>query len=169
MRSKKLHRIVLPIAGLALVCVAGCGGDDESAPATRSTAGTPEVRRDGDAYHIQSEARDGQKIAAQIGGEVKLPSDFPSDIPVFPDSKLSAAMSAGDHGSMVMFDSIESPESVHAFYAKRLPDEGWAIESDAKFGKGQVMAISKDDRKATVSVSAASGTTKISLIFGTKP
>ena len=169
MRSKNLHRTVLPIAGLVLACAAGCGGDDESAPATRPSTGTPELRKDGDSYSYQGKTRDGQEMIAQIGGSVTLPTDFPSDIPVFPDSVVAASMSAGDHGSMVLFDSTESPESVHAFYAKRLPDEGWAVDSDAKFGKGHTMAVSKGDRTVTLSFSVLSDTTKISLIFATKP
>ena len=169
MRSKNLHRTFLPFACLVLACAVGCGGDDESAPGAASSAGTPEMIKEGDSYRYQGKTRDGQDMSAQIGGEVTLPKDFPGDIPVFPDSKLSATMSAGDHGSMVLFDTPESPDSVHAFYAEKLPNEGWAVDSDAKFGQGHTMAISKDDRTVTLSFSKGNKMTKISLLFGSKP
>ena len=169
MRSKNLHRTFLPFAGLVLACAVGCGGADESAPGAESSADTAGLIKVGDTYQYQGKTRDGQDMSVQMGGEMTLPKDFPGDIPVFPDSKLSATLSAGDHGSMVLFDTPESPDSVYAFYAELLPNEGWAVDSDAKFGQGHTMAISKDDRTVTLSFSKGNKMTKISLLFESKP
>jgi hypothetical protein len=102
-----------------------------------------------------------------VGGEgVKLPEDFPKDIPVYPGAKLSASVSAaqtGTSGHMVTFATADAPEKVAAFYKGKFST--WQTAMEMASGGGKVLLLRTPDEKRSLTVVAnpANGLTTVTL------
>ena len=102
------------------------------------------------------------KVEMKTGKNVELPSDFPDDVPVYPDATLVASM-ATPEGMMVSSQSTADLDDVLAFYKKELASEGWTIEAEMNMGPQRMISFSKGDRSVMVTASNDEGQTQISL------
>lgn len=94
-------------------------------------------------------------INISAGAAVKVPDDFPTDMPLYPGSKVTAATSASTLGSMsVGLTTADAMDKVGAYYAANMPAQGWAETSTYATGTGQTQLYQKDNRTATVTVTS---------------
>ena len=142
---------------LALLVGLACGGDPEEPVA--SSGGS----ESGEEVTWSGETEEGEVYEAQIGGEVEVPNDFPSDIPLYPASTPMASLDAGDHGRVLALTTSEAPEDVFEFYRTELPKQGWSIENEAAFGEQYVLGVAKETRTASVTIAVGGGQTRVAI------
>ncbi len=120
------------------------------------------VDKQGDKVTLTGE--DGE-ISFEAGGD--LPESFPKDFPVYTGAKLVNSFSAsGEEGDgiSVVWETSDSFDKVTDFYKKKLPEDGWKVESTfeqkdsftSSFKKGEVGGFIGvtigDEGKVTISV-----------------
>lgn len=92
-------------------------------------------------------------------GTQTYPDNWPSDAPKYANGQVQYSASSdqqtGGKGSMVMFTTSDSPQTVSAFYKKELPVQGWKIEQTATIN--QMTVISGTKETMTFSVQIAVG------------
>lgn len=97
---------------------------------------------------------------------VRMPSNFPTDVPVYKGFKPNTLSSADKmKGSgMVMLTGKADRATVTAFYEKEMEKNGWKQESNSDMGEVTQMLYSKADRTVLVQVSPGDGTATNLLI-----
>lgn len=170
---------------MSLLFFAACGSDETPAPSAAPTPAEKPVaktaekipppglpsnvtveERDADGNPIRFSGTDGRgnQFEASIGDDAKVPSSFPTDVPLYPGAAPMASMSAAGEGTMVTFKTTDSQQEIFEFYQTELVKQGWTIGEEESFG-GQLGLVGlKDSRKTTVSISGTKGDTRISLI-----
>jgi hypothetical protein len=92
------------------------------------------------------------EITTQVGGEVKIPDGFPSDVPIYEGLTVQAASTMSDT-YMLQAQSNEPLDKIVQYYVDAMPAQGWVKEAESN--QGGVMYISsykKDGRTAGVTV-----------------
>ena len=86
------------------------------------------------------------------GGNVQVPSSFPKDVPVYPNTQVLNSMSAGDivHLTLISKDNMEK---IIASYKEQMSKQGWKETASFTMGTTATIAYDKDNRHATVAVS----------------
>ena len=103
----------------------------------------------------------------EVGREARIPADFPKNIPIYPGSKIVAAVSMSEHGKRghLVTLSAEAPaDDVVAYYKKRLPDLGKLQE--VGIGGMRVLTVEPAGMKisATISTNGAGTTIQLSAL-----
>ena len=180
---------VLGAAMLSFLFFAACGSDETPAPAktpAEEAAAMPAAKkvpppqinsnvtvdeRDADGNPIRFSGVDGQgnQFEASIGDDAKIPSSFPSDVPLYPGAEPMAAMSAGSEGTMVMFKTMDSQQEIFKFYQTQFAEQGWEISEEENFGGQLALVGLKDSRKTKISISGTKGDSRISVIVEDAP
>jgi len=157
---KKLFVVIFCLA-LALV-VSGCGEKAvEKAAETaieQSTGGQADV--DIGTNSIKVNTNEG---SLQVGGNISLPSGFPSDVHVI-DGTITAATTVTEGEAYTV--SIETSKSVAAAkseYETELKNDGWNVTLAMTFEGGATLAAEKDNRSVSVSMSESDGKTLVVL------
>lgn len=65
---------------------------------------------------------------ASLGEGAAIPDSFPSDIPLYSNGKITAAIFVPNEGAQLMFDSTDLPESVFDWYENQFIESGWKKE-----------------------------------------
>jgi hypothetical protein len=67
-----------------------------------------------------------------------LPDNYPSDIPIYPNSTVTSSVTNGEEGSLVTWQSSDSLEDVSNYFEKELANQGWSkTEGETSFfGQG---------------------------------
>ncbi len=97
---------------------------------------------------------DGQTIS--IGEDVKLPSDFPSDVPVYSKAQVVSSFSS-DEAHTATLTSSKDFDTVKSYYQKEIESEGWTINSTSNLnlgGQSTTFLCTKDGRNLTVGIYA---------------
>ncbi len=98
------------------------------------------------------------------GADLKLPDDFPSDLPVYPGAKIISHFQTGTGNRQIIFKSDDRTKKVYDFYLSKLEKSGWEIVQEMKMaptytlvgkkGKRQAAVVIGDDHdKSTISMS----------------
>jgi len=149
--------LVLTLAGL------GCGSDEtpkaEQPAASPAPAATPP--REAAAPAAKAAAPVVEEEVIEWSGE--LPSDFPGDVPQYPDSKVTDAKGTNDLGLAVVFDSRDTVETVSKFYADSLAAMGWQTQT-APSDDGTMILADKEDRMLQAMVHSGGQGTLIEII-----
>ena len=158
--------------------VVACGGgdDDKKAPeleerkpaASQSEPSPPMTAEPGDNDEIRysGETESGETFKAQIGGDVSLPTDFGDDLPAYPGAVAQSAMETTGGMAIAALESDASADDIIDFYRGRLSGNGWSIESVNDFGRGRLLAATKDDRRVMVNAEKMDRGTRITLSVG---
>ncbi len=171
----------LATTAAAFLLLIGCGSEestpDPQEPVARPIPATPpkEARTelntivekmdpDGKGMHLTATNPEGKKFNASIGDEIEIPEEFPKDVPIFPGATPMAFLSAPDEGIIVTFKSGEEQQAIFDFYQSSLPDDGWEVLEDEKFGSQLSLEAIKDIRKVTVTVRGTKGAAHVSVI-----
>jgi hypothetical protein len=68
------------------------------------------------------------KASGQLDAEVPMPPGFPTDVPVYPKARLTAAaafVSTGQVAWGMEWETVDPPASVDAFYKEKLNSADW--------------------------------------------
>ncbi len=86
--------------------------------------------------------------------ELKLPADFPKDIPLYRDAKLYKAGNYMDNpklGKQYLFDTADAVDAAIAFYKAQLPASGWTITKNSYVANPNTITIMKGNRMVMIS------------------
>lgn len=111
------------------------------------------------------------KASGPLDAQVAMPQGFPSDIPIYPNARLTAGASF-DSGGVISWgmewETLDSVGKVHDFYATKLAQGDWSISFTAS-GSTAFSATfqrkSDSSAKGVIGADGSSGVTKISLYF----
>lgn len=149
----------------------GVGGslmsDDAAERAIEAaTGGRVDVDADGGTYTVKTD--DGTWSTSD-----KLPSDWPSDAPLYPgaDVQGSVAAAGGDTqgvGQYVGLLSSDSAQQVAAWYKSELAAKGWTVGTDITTPQGSMIGADKGGRTVAVTITSQDGKTAIGVTIATK-
>lgn len=101
--------------------------------------------------------------SGKLHAEVPMPAGFPADVPVYPNSRLTAGaafVSSGQASWGMQWETLDAASKVQAYYASKLAQGDWTI----KFSNTSATAFAATfQRKSTSSVS---GTLAASTVDG---
>ncbi len=101
----------------------------------------------------------------------KLPSDFPSDVPVYPGSKVQASVAATQEQGGGIYAGLESTDSIDKvvnWYKKEVSAEGWKATTNLEVDGGLMLSGTKDTRDLVVTISKDGDKVVIGLVVTLK-
>ncbi len=125
--------VLLMAALLLLVPLAGCQNAAEKA--VEKATGV-EVDKNGNSVTVTGE--DGT-VKVEGGDQASLPEEFPKDVPIYPGAKLVVSSSATADGKTTFtaaYETEDDVKTVHGWYKKQLPKEGWTVQGETLTGTG---------------------------------
>lgn len=93
------------------------------------TADNQVVKYQQNGEQVKVETEQGSLV---VGGDVKLPSDFPENIPVYPKSKLTSAMAGEAPGYTA--ETKDDFGTVVKWYREELTKKGWKVIAEDQAG-----------------------------------
>ena len=112
------------------------------------------------------------KAAGQLDAEVPMPLGFPTDVPVYPNSRLTAGASFTSTGQAAWgmeWESTDAAAKVEAYFQKQLNLGDWKLTvNQAPSGTtfaGAFARKSNSRDSGTIAVNADQGVTMIALSF----
>ncbi|MBI4734321.1 MAG: hypothetical protein HY779_05900 [Rubrobacteridae bacterium] len=167
------------LSALAIAWLTGCSAITEKASEKAAesaaenllekTTGAKDVDINENGGSIKVKTDQGEtEISGSSGKEVKMPDDFPSDIPIYDPAKLTNALkttSDGKTGFNIVFESSDKPGDVVKFYKEELPKNGYTISSTFESGAGSaILSIKKGENEiGNVNVTVSEGKTVIMI------
>ncbi|MFZ2975515.1 MAG: hypothetical protein WA055_02720 [Candidatus Moraniibacteriota bacterium] len=96
-------------------------------------------------------------VSVSNDGDGKLPANFPNDIFIFSDAKITVSTSnAAQPGSFSVSYSTASATQDTAFekYKTEMTGSGWVKETEMNFGveQGAMLTFKKDNRKVSIMI-----------------
>lgn len=136
----------------------------------QGTGQKADVSADGKTVNIKT---DEGTMATSEEGTIKLPSDFPSDVFVHPDAKITfstltpANAADGTKASyMIAYTVNQSITDVIAKYKAEMAKNGWTVETEANYG-AMMVNFKKGNKDILLTVSDSqgdkTGTTGVSI------
>ena len=189
MRSNGKGLFSLVFVGVCAILLTGCGGS--KTPETADTLAQQAIEKavesaaakegvnldiDTQAGQVVVQGQDGSTSFA-YGGDVKLPDNAPSDLPLYPGMTVLGAGSDTqdeDIQYMIMAETGDSPEKVLAFFNEQFPAKGWTNALDEEVQQMMQMmpevmnmlSFAKDGRIAVVVIAQEGGKTIINIQGG---
>ncbi len=141
--------IVLSVFLVAVMFVlSGCGEKAAEKAIETSTGEQADVDIDNDTVSVNT-----NEGSMQVGEEVDLPDDFPSDVYVIDGTITSALQVNENQGYSVSVTTDESVSNVMDEYEAQLADDGWTISGTMNFGTSATVVAEKGNRSVSVSAS----------------
>jgi len=127
------------------------------------TGGKVKVDTDSNTLSMTDE-KTGQSVS--FGENVKVPDDFPKDVPVYAKAAIIGVFSSKktDDGSSLTLTTTDASEDVAAWYDKTLVDAGWTQDISYKTFDLITRTYSKGSLKLSFTANTSEGKTTISLI-----
>ena len=116
----------------------------------------------------QNEKVETEQGKIEAGENVKLPSDFPSDVYVIDGTIKIAISGQADEGQTVSIETDKKIEEVLSIYKEKLKSDGWNITGTMNFGEVATVIAEKDDRSVSVSTGASDGKTTVNIVVAKK-
>lgn len=141
------------LAAAAMVCMVACTvpGSAKATP-SGSPSGTPLSPASG-----------------KLDAEVAMPAGFPSDVPIYPGARLTAAASFSGQGEVTWgmeWESLDDPPKVAQFYAAKLDQGDWMINSTTRPNGNFTVTFSRKSNShftGTLGIDGTSGVAKVSM------
>ncbi|WP_126456864.1 hypothetical protein [Sulfuriflexus mobilis] len=157
---------LLPLFILGLVVlVAGCGQDAEEKAMEemieKSTGGDTDVDITKNQVTIKGEL-EGSQYTLMGGEDVKLPKEFPDDIPIYPAAKVISSMQMPEGFSVVM-TSGDDIDKVIATLEQEMTANGWTVTQTMSMGTHSTLLYVKKERSANVAIGTMGSETQISI------
>ncbi len=170
-------RFVLTSTTLVGALTLAACGSEPSATFTTEDGETIEVSTD-DASSGETTMRitgpDGEEVVSRTGAGVEL--SLPDGISMYPGAKIvsNTVVTGGPEGSgsMIMFESDDSPDDIAKHYRKQAKDAGITIQIDADMNGAKMLAGENeaDGTSFMVSASREEGeSTLAQMMVGSKP
>lgn len=125
---------------LGIVLFVGCVGNTETTPSSESQS-----------TDTSSETRDATESKDQASNT--LPVEFPTDIFVANDPKVTAFKEIGGKKNLLLEFLANDGDDFVKNYQDGMSHHGWKLVSSSKHPIGTISNYSKDDRKCTISIS----------------
>lgn len=111
------------------------------------------------------------KTGAKLNiGENKIPSDFPSDFPVYPGSNVTSSLSGNQNGQgngfWLTLTTNVSTDKVVSYYESSLKTNGWTAQATTGAGVGTNWAVSKGSLNGYLTVTNSNNQTSILIVLG---
>lgn len=102
---------------------------------------------------IEIKGEDGESMKVSTGKKTELPKDWPSSVPVFPNSSIDYVASVdgyngGGVSHTVTLSTKESIEDVVNFYKDELVKNGWKIAQTITTSDGSMISATKDENNS---------------------
>lgn len=161
MKQKWFIPAVVVVAVLVVgVLLRGAGERAAEEALERAAGGDADIDVSGDRVRVKTGEGEWS-----TGGQ--LPSDWPSDVPVYGGAKVlysaSSNPSTGSAGSYLALQSSDAPDKVSEFYKRELAAKGWTITNTATVNGGIYLAAEKGDRELAFTATPADGGTSMTL------
>lgn len=165
MKKFYIFALCVGLAGMAFV-VTGCG--KKTAEKVAETAAEKAIEK---ATNGQAQVDLGTNSVRininggsyQVGGDIKLPSGFPSDVYVI-DGTIKAATTVKEGETYtVTIETDESMASVKEKYQSKLEGDGWSITATMDVAGTSFITAEKGSRKVSVSIGTSEGKTNVVL------
>lgn len=105
-----------------------------------------------DAPTMTFTGKNGEKVTMDVNSG-KVPADYPSDIPVYKDAKVTLAQSVSDkNGRNLILETKDSADKVAAFYKSGLESRGWKMEGTVATGELNMITASKNGKQFVVQI-----------------
>ena len=111
------------------------------------------------------ETAGGEGLQAEVGERVKLPADFPRDIPVYPGATPQGAFASPEEGMVVTLRSQDSIDEAYEFYALELEAEDWDIRGEVNLAGRRMLTAVKGARQAMITVAADGEDTVVVIVL----
>jgi hypothetical protein len=101
-----------------------------------------------------------------MGENVKIPSDFPSDIPIYTPSTPKSVMQSAEEGSVFLMLQTDAPSDVvQEWYKTEAAKKGWKKTASLEMGEGNyVLSFEQNGAKFSVTIATSEdGKTAITL------
>jgi len=96
--------------------------------------------------------KNGEQLQMDVNGG-KLPGDYPSDVPVYKDAKITLSQTISEkHGRNLMMETSDSADKVATFYKSGLETNGWKVEGTVTMGELNMMTATKGSRQLVVQI-----------------
>lgn len=111
------------------------------------------------------------QASGPLDAQVAPPADFPSDVPVYPGARLTAGAGFNSGGVVswgMEWETLDSIDKVHSFYAAKFSQGDWTINFTASNSTAFSAAFqrkSNPNAKGVIGADDSSGVTKVSLYF----
>jgi hypothetical protein len=106
---------------------------------------------------------------SKLDPEVAMPDGFPTDVPIYPGARLTAAAkftSSGQTTWGMNWETLDSVDKVQAFYSTKLSQGDWSIQFKGSSNASFTATFSRKSNPKSSGILGAdgsSGVTKISL------
>lgn len=122
-----------------------------------------EIKQDGgkNSANDNLKAPESENPEISSGEEARLPSNFPLDVPIYPNAELSYA-GVQESVTSTIFGVEASPDAVIAYYEVELPANGWTVKEKVNFIVTGITA-EKSNRELTVGVYGDETATTLTL------
>ncbi len=149
-------------AAMCLLACCGCGRKSH-------TIVTPEgekvtITEQGSKGQLTVEGPQGEKVQfAGDKGSLKLPEGFPTDVPVYPKSRV-VATATEKQAVTVSLETSDTVDEVAKFYADKLKAAGWQIATTFNTEENSVVSATKQKRTCTVAAGRRDKGTMLTLM-----
>ncbi len=102
--------------------------------------------------------------SAEVGENVKLPDDFPEDVPVYKNAKIKGTnISKMDNGELMVItmQTDDNLQDIGKFYKDELVKNGFGIENEFETDKSVTLTSRKGSTTVVVSAITQNGKTTI--------
>lgn len=114
-------------------------------------------------------AEDGQKVVLDSAAGGRVPDDYPKDVPVYTDAKVTMSQSATEkHTRIMLLESSRPPEKIADFYKQGLEGNGWKVDTNVSVPQVIVLTAIKEKRQAVVQIMSAGDKRTINQILSDK-
>ncbi|MDH6056936.1 S-layer homology domain-containing protein [Umezakia ovalisporum] len=150
MLFRKRPAVLLSLA-ILLTSVTACGGSPTAKTLEQSLAADPRLKNN-PAIFGESQSNEGQP--RQKEPTVQLPSDFPSDIPLYPNAKLESVIPASSSENRVVTRWLSSDPSnfITSFYSDQFQKSDWQILQEPTDDLPDTFEVRRDDLEVKVSI-----------------
>ncbi|MFM9268274.1 S-layer homology domain-containing protein [Tychonema sp. BBK16] len=168
--AKTTKTYILTVSALLtislLVSMTACANSPNSKAIEESFAADPKLKENPVAFSNPQPA-----TPVDTSTTAKLPADFPTEIPLYPNAQLLQVTepSASDKNVRLRYESTDPINSIQSFYSTEFGRRNWEIVSlPTPDGQGSLVAT-RDDLQVTVSLSSTQkvgGSTEFGIEYG---
>jgi hypothetical protein len=148
---------------MSLLAIGLCLGCSRSTTVTGPDGEKATMTQKGEGVEMTVQGKDGEKAHFKADEQgVELPEGFPTDVPLYPKSKIVTSMTI-EKGKMVMLKTADSIKEIEKFYKEKLKENGWDIKISTETQDGMMLNGVKNKNVVNVVVSGKPGETMINI------
>jgi len=165
-KKKNKFYFLLPVLALAILTLAGCGKSISQKASELAAEKMIEAQSGGKANadingnNVKVETEQGK---FESGENVKLPSDFPTDVYIIDGTIKVAVTGQAGESQTVSIETDKSVEEASAAYQEKLKSAGWKITGTMNFGGSATVVAEKDNRSVSVVIGRSDDKTTVTV------